>query len=107
MVLLIAVGTGLDVEAGDESGDFERGVPPLELVFRKGEPERPMTGGVDVLDGGLLGRLMEGLSQEEKKSSSASPEGVLVPSEGTAEETSLITTSPPNLSRAGRLVNGG
>lgn len=38
----------------------------------RGEDVRPMTGGVAVRDGGGVGRLMEGLSQDEKKSSSAS-----------------------------------
>jgi len=38
-----------------------------------------MTGGVAVLDGGLLGRLIEGLSHDEKKSSPGSPAGVESP----------------------------
>lgn len=42
------------------------------LLATRGEDVRPMTGGVAVRDGGGVGRLMEGLSQEEKKSSSAS-----------------------------------
>lgn len=37
-----------------------------------------------VLDGGLLGRLIVGLSHDEKKSSFGSPTGVEVPSEAAA-----------------------
>lgn len=50
---------------------------------------RPTTGGVPVREIGGVGRLMEGLSHEEKKSSSASPEGVAEPS----TVPSLMTTS--------------
>jgi len=69
-------------------GDLGRSVAvPLEPGLRKGEPER----GVPVREGGFEGRLMEGLSHDEKKSSS-SPAGVLLllpPNSGT----SVTTTS--------------
>ena len=52
------------------------------------------TGGVPVLEGGLLGLLMVGLSQEEKKSSAGSPAGVDVPSTGVPATSSVMTTSP-------------
>jgi hypothetical protein len=70
------------------SGDLGRSVPlPLAPGFRKGDP----TFGVPVREGGFDGRLMVGLSHEEKKSSS-SPAGVLVPSVPVSG-TSVITTS--------------
>ena len=76
------------------SGDFDRAIPlPLAVGLRKGEAVRLMIGGVCVLDGGLLGRLIEGLSQEEKKSSLASA-GVEVPSVGVGAAMSVTTTSP-------------
>ena len=55
-----------------------------------------MTGGVWVLDGGLLGRLIEGLSHDEKKSSPGSA-GVEVPSVGVAVMASVTTTSSGKL----------
>lgn len=48
------------------------GVRMVSLLETRGEEVRPITGGVAVREGGGVGRLMEGLSQEEKKSSSAS-----------------------------------
>lgn len=75
-------------------GDFGRiGPEPLELGFRKGDDVRLMTGGVCVLDGGLLGRLIDGLSQDEKKSSLGSPTGVAVPSVDDVAATSVTMTS--------------
>lgn len=75
-----------------ESGDFERVVPlPLEEALRKGEAVRLPEAGVPVRDGGLLGRLMVGLSQDEKKSSSSAA-GVLEP-EVSGSGTSVMTTS--------------
>jgi hypothetical protein len=59
-----------------EAGDFERVAPFWDEAARKGEAVR--LAGVLVREGGLLGRLMVGLSQEEKKSSPGSPAGVLV-----------------------------
>jgi hypothetical protein len=61
--------------------------------LRKGEGVRPTTGGVAVRETGGVGRLMDGLSHEEKKSSSGSPAGVDVPSVGPLLMTSVITTS--------------
>ena len=74
-------------------GDFERVVPLVVFALRKGEAVRDTTGGVPVLEGGLLGRLMVGLSHEEKKSSAGSPAGVDVPSVDSALASSAITTS--------------
>jgi hypothetical protein len=78
-------------------GDEVRAMPlplPFELpALRKGEGVRPTTGGVAVRETGGVGRLIEGLSQEEKKSSSGSPEGVDDPSVETLLMTSVITTS--------------
>lgn len=77
------------------SGDLGRAEPlPLGLGTRKGEFVLPVPGVLD-LEGGLLGRLIVGLSQEEKKSSSFSPAGVLLPLvEGSI---SVTTTSLGNL----------
>ena len=70
------------------SGDLGRSVPlPLAPGLRKGDP----TFGVPVREGGFEGRLMVGLSHDEKKSSS-SPAGVLLPSLPVSG-TSVITTS--------------
>lgn len=90
----MALGAGEVVFSSDaDKGDFV--CDPFELLpaFRKGEPVRLTVGGVPVRDGGLLGRLIEGLSHEEKKSSSASPAGVFDPFEGVPAGTSVITTS--------------
>lgn len=90
-----AVGAGDELSLSlSDRGDFERG--PLAPAFRNGEPVRLTTGGVPVREGGLLGRLIEGLSHEEKKSSSVSP-GVLEPFVDASAATSVITTSPGNL----------
>ena len=62
------------------SGEAVRAMSfPFALLFRNGEPVRPTTGGVAVREMGGVGFLMAGLSQEEKKSSSGSPVGVLEP----------------------------
>jgi len=74
-------------------GDFGRTVLlPLEPAVRKGDAVLLPTGGVAVREGGLLGRLMVGLSQEEKKSSSGSPAGVCAP-EAAESSISFITHS--------------
>jgi hypothetical protein len=52
-----------------------------------------MIGGVAVRETGGVGLLIEGLSHEEKKSSSGSPAGVEDPSVDTLLMTSVITTS--------------
>lgn len=89
----MAVGAGEVAFSSDaDRGDFER--DPFALpAFKKGVPVRLTTGGVPLRDGGLLGRLIEGLSHEEKKSSS-SPAGVAEPSDGVPVGTSVMTTSP-------------
>ena len=75
------------------SGDFDLGAPLLLAPgLRKGDAVRLITGGVCVLDGGLLGRFIDGLSQDEKKSSPGSA-GVEVPSVGVAVLISATTTS--------------
>lgn len=98
-VVRMAVGAGSAFSASlaapaSGEGDFGRAVEPLALpAERKGEPVRETTGGVPLREGGLLGRLMVGLSQEEKKSSAGSPAGVDPPSAGVARDSSVITTS--------------
>lgn len=75
------------------SGDLGRAVEfPLLSAFRNGEGVLPRFDGVPVRDIGGVGRLMEGLSHEEKKSSSGSPAGVEVPSAEPVETTSVTTT---------------
>lgn len=81
---------GAGAVASAVKGDFGRAAP-LAGVLRKGELVR-LIPGVPVREGGLLGRLMVGLSQEEKKSSS-SPAGVLVPLAPASSARSVITTS--------------
>jgi hypothetical protein len=71
------------------SGDLGRSVAlPLVPGLRKGDPAR----GVPLREDGFEGRLMVGLSHDEKKSSS-SPAGVLLPSLAPASGASVITTS--------------
>lgn len=77
---------GVAVSELPARGDFGRSVP-LAPGLRKGDAAL----GVPVREGGFEGRLIVGLSQEEKKSSS-SPAGVLVPSLP-GSTTSVITTS--------------
>ena len=98
-VVRMAVGAGRAVsvssvlEASGE-GDLERACEPLALpAERKGEAVRETAGGVPVLEGGLLGRLIVGLSQEEKKSSAGSPAGVDVPSPVVLRASSVMMTS--------------
>jgi len=84
-----AAGTAVGVFGSEPpaSGDFGRSVPLGLAGLRKGDP----TFGVPVREGGFEGRLIVGLSHDEKKSSS-SPAGVLVPSLPVST-TSVITTS--------------
>lgn len=72
-----------DSAAAKGDGDFGRPLadPPFWFVDRKGDAVRDTIGGVPVLEGGSLGRLIVGLSHDEKKSSFGSPAGVEVPSE--------------------------
>lgn len=93
----IAVGAGRLFSASSAAsgeGDLDRLVVfPLVFAARKGEAVRDTTGGVPVREGGLLGRLIVGLSHDEKKSSAGSPAGVELPSVELAGATSVITTS--------------
>src|ERR1700761_4957992 len=96
----MAVGAGRAASASpipeaNGEGDFGRDCEPLALpADRKGEAVRETPGGVPVREGGLLGRLMVGLSQEEKKSSAGSPAGVDEPSApGVESRSSVMTTS--------------
>lgn len=79
--------------------DPGRGDLGLDVTFpfvpglRNGDAVRLITGGVWVLDGGLLGRLMEGLSHDEKKSSPGSPDGVAVPAVEEGAAISVMITS--------------
>ena len=65
---------------------------PFVVGLRKGDAVRLITDGVWVLDGGLLGRLIAGLSHDEKKSSLGSA-GAEVPSVGVETAISVTTTS--------------
>jgi hypothetical protein len=84
LVVRMAVGAGRLFSASGAAsgeGDFGRLVEfPLGLAERNGEAVLETTGGVHVREGGLLGRLIVGLSHEEKKSSAGSPVGVEAPS---------------------------
>jgi len=93
-VMRLAVGAGLDSLSDFASGEVARAISfPLLFALpalRKGEGVRPTTGGVAVRETGGVGFLMAGLSQDEKKSSSPSPEGVDEPVSAMA---SVMTTS--------------
>lgn len=80
---------GVAAESEPLRGDLGRAVPfPLAAGARKGEAV--LAAGVPVLEGGLLGLLIVGLSHEEKKSSSSgSPAGVWEP-EPADSSTSVI-----------------
>lgn len=91
-----AVGGGDELSLSPVRGDFGRVPFAFVPAFKKGDAVRLPFEGVPTRDGGLLGRLIAGLSHEEKKSSWGSPAGVSAPSPG-VPETSLITTSPGNL----------
>lgn len=97
-VVRIAVGAGRFFSASSAApargeGDFGRLAEPFVPAVRKGEDVRETTGGVPVREGGLLGRLIVGLSHDEKKSSPGSPAGVDVPSPGVPIASSVMTTS--------------
>lgn len=85
----------LDASSAGARGDFGLAAPlPFALALRNGDGVRPTTGGVAVRDGGGVGRLIAGLSQDEKKSSSsASPAASELPSFEVAATASVITTS--------------
>ena len=87
-------------------GDFERVFPlPFVPAFKKGEAVRLAPTGVPVREGGLLGRLIAGLSQEEKKSSDGSPAGVFVPSGEPSSVMSVIVTSSGKLEKSSDMPN--
>jgi hypothetical protein len=101
-VVRMAVGAGRAFSASSAApasgdGDFGR-FAPFWPADKKGEAVRDTTGGVLVREGGLLGRLMVGLSHEEKKSSAGSPAGVEVPSPGVPAISSVMITSVGYLS---------
>lgn len=95
---VIRLAAGLDsAESVRERGEAVRAISfpaPFSPALRKGDGVRPMTDGVPVRETGGVGFLMDGLSQEEKKSSSGSPAGVEAPSPASP---SVMTTSPGNL----------
>lgn len=81
------------------SGDLGRAVPlPLALADKNGDAVLDPSTGVPVREGGLLGLLIVGLSQDEKKSSPCSA-GVAVPSPAGVADTSVTTTSSGNLTQ--------
>lgn len=84
-----------DSAAAKGDGDFGRPAAdaPFWFAARNGDAVRDASGGVPVLEGGLLGRFIVGLSHDEKKSSVGSPAGVEVPSEFEAKRSSVMTTS--------------
>lgn len=86
---VIRPAAGLGVSSVLDRGEAAR-LGPFSPGLRKGDGVRPTTGGVAVREIGGVGFLIEGLSQEEKKSSSGSPAGVDVPS---GISPSVITTS--------------
>ncbi len=103
-VVRMAVGAGRAFSASlaapaNGDGDLGRAEPLALPAERKGDAVRETTGGVLLRDGGLLGRLIVGLSQEEKKSSAGSPAGVAAPSAGVGSDSSEITTSSGYLRR--------
>jgi len=78
------------VDSDFARGDADRAM--LDPAARRGEAVRPTTGGVLVLEIGGVGFLIEGLSQDEKKSSPLSLAGVAVPS-APSMAISVMTTS--------------
>lgn len=95
-LLLIAAAVAVFVGSEDaDRGDFGRAAAPLPFAtLRKGDAVRLVAfAGVPVRDGGLEGRLIVGLSHDEKKSSSGSPDGVLVPAAASSAAPSIMTSS--------------
>ena len=90
MRLALGAAAGESADSDLDRGDGTRLISLPLLALRKGEGERPTMGGVAVRDTGGVGFLMAGLSQDEKKSSSTSAEGVVDPSASAA--TSVMTT---------------
>ena len=86
---------GIDgVSSEAERGDFDLAVPLL-FALRNGDAVLEIPG-VFAREGGLLGRLMVGLSHEEKKSS-PSAAGVFEPLVAIPSVASVITTSSGDL----------
>lgn len=91
---MVRVVGGVGEDSLSIRGDLGLATPlPFVPGLRNGDAVRLTNGGVWVLDGGLLGRLMAGLSQDEKKSSLGSFDGVPVPSVGELTITSVMITS--------------
>lgn len=88
---------GMAVAAGVDAlrGDFGRAVPlPFAGAFKKGDAVLlTPAAGVPVREGGLEGRLIAGLSQDEKKSSSSAAPGVFEPLAPLSSMMSVMTTS--------------
>jgi hypothetical protein len=93
VVVVRGAGAGAELLSACAPGDFDR-APPLAPALRKGEAVRLILGVCD-REGGLLGRLMAGLSHDEKKSSLGSPAGV--EASASAPAPSVMTTSLGNL----------
>lgn len=112
-VVRLAVGATGDVPSTLTRGDEVLAIPlllplPFEFpVFRNGEGLLPTTGGVAVRETGGVGRLIEGLSQEEKKSSFGSPAGVELPSFVILLITSVMITSLGYLLQVSRRLADG
>ena len=91
---MVRVVGGVGEDSFSIRGDFGLATPlPFVPGLRNGDAVRLITGGVWVLDGGLLGRLIAGLSQDEKKSSLGSFDGVPVPPVGEVTVISVMITS--------------
>ena len=90
----LAVVPSVVAESAVLSGDLGRAAAPLlPFAFRKGDAVLLPIPGVPVLEGGLLGLLIAGLSQLEKKSSLGSPAGVFVPVPSLSSARSSTVTS--------------
>lgn len=92
------VGAGADAPSTLTRGEDVLAIPLPLAEFKNGEGVLPTTG-VPVREMGGVGRLIAGLSHEEKKSSSGSPAGVEVPSVEVLLITSVMTTSEGYLYR--------
>lgn len=66
----------------------------MPTIFENGLAVR--FAGVTLREGGFEGRLIVGLSHEEKKSSAGSPDGVELPSAEVGDSRSVTTTSSGN-----------
>ena len=84
----------MGVVSSPPGGVLARSIPASPAGFKKGLAVR--VAGVALLEGGFDGRLIVGLSQDEKKSSAGSLDGVDMPSISVGESRSVITTSSGN-----------